>query len=371
MAVPFIDLARMNKPLKEDMHRVLEECVNASDFILGAHLKTFEQNFADQMKSRHAIGVASGTDALMLSLHAIGVGPGDEVICPALSFVATAEVVVRLGATVIFVDVTDDYTIDVDSVRVAITERTKAIIPVHLYGRAAQCDQLAQIAQDYGIYMVEDCAQATGAVFQGRAVGTWGMAGCFSFYPTKNLGGYGDGGMIVTDSDELAARLRLFRDHGRDPEGRFLELGYNSRLDSIQAGMLDLKLPDLDEDNQERIANAEFYSSHLVQDAFVLPETLDDGSHVYNSYTLRHPARDEIRNFLSERGVATGLHYARPIHLQPCFEWMGYREGHFPKAEQFCREVFQLPVFPGLSRQELEEVAHTLNLYAKTHPSQS
>ncbi len=368
MSVSFVDLARLHKPLKEDMLKLVGECIATSDFILGPQLKTFETNFAKALKAKHAVGVASGTDALLLTLHAIGVGPGDEVICPAFGFVATADVIVRTGATVVFVDIKEDYTLDPEAVRLALTEKTKAIIAVHLFGLAADVENLAQIASDYGVFLVEDVAQACGGEIAQRTLGSFGIAGCFSFYPTKNLGGLGDGGMILTDSEELNARVRLLRDHGRENEMRFLEIGYNSRLDSIQAALLNLKLDSLDEDNADRLANASFYHERLSKDVFTLPPFRNDGSHVYNCYTIRHPQRDHLKTFLDERQIQSRIYYALPLHLQPCFESLGYREGHFPVSELASKQVLSIPVFPGMTRQELDEVAHTLDLYAKTHP---
>ncbi len=368
MAVSFMDLARLHKPLKEELHEAFEACLTSSDFILGPHLKEFEENFAKQMNAKHAIGLASGTDALLLTLHALGVGPGDEVIVPAFGFVATADIVLRLGATVVFVDIRSDYTLDVDAVRVAVTERTKAIIAVHLFGLAAQLDQLSQLCTDYGVYLIEDVAQACGGEFAERPLGAHGIAGCFSFYPTKNLGGLGDGGMITTDTDELAARVRLLRDHGRESDNRFVGIGYNSRLDSIQAAWLNIKLQSLDEDNADRVANASFYNENLSKDVFNLPPFRSDGTHVYNLYTVRHPHRDELKNFLAERQIETRVYYPVPLHLQPALEIVGYREGHFPQSELAAKQVLSIPIYPGLTRQELDEVAHTLQLYAKTHP---
>lgn len=368
MAVPFIDLARIHKPYREEMTQVFEDSVTNNDFILGPTLKTFEQNFARAMNSRHALGVASGTDALLLSLHAVGVGPGDEVICPAFGFVATADVILRLGATVVFVDIGEDFNMDPVAVRAAITDNTKAIIAVHLFGQACDMSQLTAIAADYGIYLIEDVAQATGGEYAERKLGTFGIAGCFSFYPTKNLGGIGDGGMIITDSDELAERVRLFRNHGSEAKEIYLAIGYNSRLDSIQAGVLDLKLANLSEDIADRIANASFYESHLSKEFFALPDFTDDGSHTYNNYTIRTPQRDQLQTFLAERHIESRVYYARPMHLQPCFEILGYAEGHFPMSEAASQEVLSIPVFPGLTRHELEEVVHMIELFAKTHP---
>lgn len=368
MAVSYIDFGRMHKPFKDDFMSAFEARLQDSDFILGGSMETFEKNFAQMMGAKHAIGVASGTDALLLTLHAIGVQPGDEVICPAFGFVATAEVIARLGATVVFADIRSDYNIDPETVRAAITEKTKAIIPVHLFGQACDMNALTQIAADYGVYLVEDVAQASGALWGERYLGTFGIAGCFSFYPTKNLGAMGDGGLILTDSDELADRAKLFRNHGADEDGKYTTIGYNSRLDSIQASMLNVKLPNLEEDNADRVANASFYENHLAKDVFELPPFLTDGSHTFNNYTIRFSQRDALRSFLAERYIETRVYYSAPLHLAPCFEYLGYAEGHFPESEKASAEVLSIPVYPGLTRHELEEVVHVMELFVQTHP---
>ena len=368
MAVSFMDLTRLHLPLKEEMVKAFENCLETSDFILGPALTSFERALAKQLNSKHAVGLASGTDALLLSLHAIGVSPGDEVICPAFGFVATPEVVLRLGASVVFVDVNDDLTIDCESVRAAITEKTKAIIAVHLFGLASELDVLSEVSADYGIHLIEDVAQACGAEWGGRALGTIGTAGCLSFYPTKNLGGLGDGGLVLTGSDELAERVKIFRDHGRNESSQFITLGYNSRLDSLQAALLHIKLASLDEDNADRVANASFYENHLSKDIFKLPPFRSDGSHVYTCYTVRHPQREELREFLSERQIETKVYYPVPLHMHPCMEFLGYQEGHFPVSELAAKQVLSVPIYPGLTRRELDEVAHTMELYVKTHP---
>lgn len=369
MAVSFMDLSRLHQPIKSELLQAVEEIIKSNQYILGPAVSKFEENFARRMKSRHAIGVNSGTDALLLTLYGLGIQPGEEVICPAFTWVATADVIARLNAGIVFVDINEDFNIDPEAIRAAITERTRAVIVVHLFGRAANMAEIMSICAERGIHVIEDCAQATGAEINGKPVGTMGVAGCFSFYPTKNLGGFGDGGMILTDDDELAGRLRIYRDHGRDANNNFLEIGYNSRLDSIQAALLDLKLPTLDEDNADRLANATFYQEALNQDIFKLPRTAPDGEHVYNLYTIRCPQRDQLRNFLKERAIDTAIYYARPLHLQPCFQYLGYQEGHFPVAEQMCREVLSLPVAPGLTRKELDEVAHAIALFAQTYSS--
>lgn len=368
MAVQFYDLSRLHGDIKDDLLKSVSDVVHNNSYILGPAVRRFEENFAQAIGSKHGIGVNSGTDALLMTLHALGIQAGDEVICPVYTFVATADAIVRTGATPVFVDIDDDYNMNVEAVRASVTENTRAVMAVHLYGKAADVVGLQQICTDYGLHLIEDCAQATGASVNGRRVGTFGIAGCFSFYPTKNLGGFGDGGMVTTDNEELADRLRLFRDHGKGPEGTFQAIAYNSRLSSIQAAMLDVKLPNLDEDNADRQANAEFYNSKLDPATFGLPLPGEDpDSHVYNQYTLRHPMRDQLRNFLSERQIMTGLYYARPLHLEPCFEYLGYVEGHFPNAEAISKEILQLPVGPGLTRKELDEVAHAVELFAKSY----
>jgi dTDP-4-amino-4,6-dideoxygalactose transaminase len=367
MAVSFMDLSRQHQPIKADLLKAVEEIIDANQYIHGPAVTRFEENFAQRMQSKHAIGVNSGTDALLLTLHALGVQPGDEVICPVFTFVATADVIPRIGANIVFADIDESFNLDPESVRAAITERTRAVIAVHLFGRAANISALEAICAEQGIHLIEDCAQATGAAIGGKSVGTFGVAGCFSFYPTKNLGGFGDGGMILTGNDELAARLRIYRDHGRDAAGNFQEIGYNSRLDSLQAALLDVKLPSLDEDNADRQANAAFYMDALGKDFFGLPSPGGEGEHVYNLFTIRHPMRDQLRGFLKDRGIDTAIYYKRPLHLQPCFEYLGYQAGQFPMAERASNEVISLPVAPGITRKELEEVAHALDLFAKTY----
>lgn len=371
MAVAFMDLARVHKPVSEELSQAFQSCIEKNDFVLGPAVQAFEANLARHLGVPHAIGVASGTDALLLTLQALGIGSGDQVILPAFGFVATAEVVLRLGASVELVDIGADFNLDIEAVRAAITEHTKAIIAVHLFGLACDMESLAAITNDYGIYLIEDAAQSAGAKWGDRALGSLGIAGCFSFYPTKNLGGLGDGGAVMTENDELAERIRVYRNHGRHDHDTHTLIGYNSRLDSLQAAMLDVKLACLDEDNADRIANAQFYDSKLSKDYFTLPPLREDGSHVYNQYTVRCPQRDEVRTFLAERQIETRIYYTLPLHLQPSLEVLGYQAGHFPQSESACQQVLSIPIYPGVTRQELDEVAHTMELYVKTHPIQA
>lgn len=368
MAVSYLDLARLNKPLKAELLGAFEESLAKGEIALATTVRTFESNFARFVNTQQAVGVASGTDSILLTLQALGLTQGDEVICPAFGPISTIQSILRLGATVVFVDINDNMTIDVEGVRAALTERTKAIVAIHLFGLSVEIDVLAQIATDYGIFLVEDCSQACGAEWAGRALGTFGIAGCFDFQPGTNLGGLGNGGMVITENDELADRVRLFRDLGRQEGDRYITIGYDSHLDPIHAAMLDLRLPSLQEDNEDRLANATFYDGNLNKEIFTLPPLRDDASHVYSCYNIRHPHRNALRSFLAERQIETRANYALPLHVQPCFEFLGYREGHFPLSEQAANSVLSLPVFPGLTRHELDEVTHTLDLYAKTHP---
>ncbi|MEN6624643.1 MAG: DegT/DnrJ/EryC1/StrS family aminotransferase [Candidatus Sumerlaeia bacterium] len=369
MTVPFIDLTRINQPYAADVRAALEVFIDSGEYVLGATVKRFEENFARRIRTAHAVGVANSSDAIYLALLALGVQPGEEVICPVFGYPAAAVAVPRIGATLVFADVDDNFQIDPESVRGLVTERTRAILAVHTFGRAANMAALEQIASECGVHLIEDASHACGAEIGGTPVGNTGIAGIFSFYPSRNLGAIGDGGMIVTNNEELAARLRLYRDLGRDEAGRTVDLGIASRLDAFQAAVLDIKLGSLDEDNADRAANADFYREHLNGEVFAMPAPTEEGAHVYNMFAIRHPQRDQLRNFLKERLVETRVHYPRPLHLEPCFEYLGYREGHFPNAERLCKEILSLPISPGLSRRELDEVVHAMGLFAQTFPA--
>ncbi len=366
MAVTFMDLRRQNEPLMEELHQALDQLVESNQFLQGPTLSRFEEHFCEKTRIKHTIGVGSGSDALLLTLHALGIQPGDQVICPVFCHIATADVIPRIGATSVFVDVNENYTIDVDAVRQVINEGTRAVIVPHLFGRVAEIDELAQACMDYGIHLIEECSHACGAQLNERPVGTWGIAGAYSFHPANSLGALGDGGAIVTDNDELAIRLRMYRNHGLD-DGRYREIAYDSHLDGLQAAFLDIKLSNIEEDNADRMANAAFYQSHLNGDMFQSPGEVIEGCHIYNYYNIRCSLRDQLKTFLKERQVETEILYDRPLHLEPCFEYLGYTEGQFPVAEQLSREVLSLPISPGLTRRELEEVAHAMDLFAQTY----
>lgn len=367
MAVPYIDLSRQNESLIEAFQERVRELIEKSDFILGPGLARFEERCRDLFKVRHALGVASGTDALMMSLQVCGVGRDDEVILPAFTFVACADVVARLGARPVFVDVDEEtFNINPDRIEAAITSRTKAIIVVHLYGRAAPIERICEIADYKKIPVVEDVCQALGTKVGNKFVGTFGRFGCLSFYPTKNLGGLGDGGMILTNSDEDAALLARLRDHGRAAGYKFSEIGYNSRLDSLQAAFLELKLDDFEELNQDRLANARLLNQLISQPGLIKPDIPDDESHTFCVYTIRAPWRDELADYLKTKGIGCAVYYPIPLHLQPCLKYLGYVEGDFPASEKLAREVLSLPVFPGLKRQEIIEVADAIAEFYRT-----
>jgi dTDP-4-amino-4,6-dideoxygalactose transaminase len=311
----------------------------------------------------HAIGVTSGTDALLVALMALGVGPGAEVIIPTFTFFATAGVVSRLGATPVFVDVdSSDYCMDPEQLLASISDRTRAIIPVHLFGQAAAMDRIMEVAGD--VPVVEDCAQAWGANFNGTQVGSIGTMGAFSFFPSKNLGCFGDGGLVTTDNAELDRSLRELRMHGQSGPYQHPVVGGNFRIDSLQAAILRVKLPHVSGWIEGRRANADRYR-RLFTDAGLeptvrLPEAIPGRGHTFNQYVVRVPRRDELRTFLADRGIGAAVYYPLPLHLQPCFEGLGYEEGDFPVAEDASREVLALPVFPELAESEQEEVVHAI-----------
>jgi dTDP-4-amino-4,6-dideoxygalactose transaminase len=276
------------------------------------------------------------------------------------------DIVVRLGAKPILVDINPmNFSIDVEKLPLSVANKTRAVILVHLFGQSAPIDPVLDVVRDRKIPVIEDVAQSTGATYAGRHVGSFGLAGCFSFYPTKNLGCAGDGGCVITNDEELTEKIRILRDHGRADGGKFSEIGYNSRLSALQAAVLRVKLHDLDEMNLERQENARYYNQLLSGLDISLPDIPDDGSHVYNLYTIQTTQRDELRAFLTERGIGTAVYYPVPLHLQPCLKFLGYKEGDFPMAEQVSRRVLQLPVYPGMKRRQLQYVAESVREFFK------
>jgi dTDP-4-amino-4,6-dideoxygalactose transaminase len=370
LEVPLFDLRAQHRPLGREIAAALREVFESARFVMGPNVAAFEREMASYCGVRHAVGVASGTDALMLSLAALGVQPGDEVLVPTFTYTATAAAVCHLGARPVFVDsLPDGFNLDPEDVARRVNGRTKAIIPVHLYGEAAPMAPVLSLAREHGLHVIEDVAQAAGGRYAGRALGSLGTAGCFSFYPTKNLAGCGDGGMVVTDDDRLADRVRLLRQQADASVsgGRKYchpEVGFNSRLDEVQAAILRVKLPHLDAWNESRRRHARRYCELLQGAGVELPAPGAEGSHVYCLYTVRSPDRDRLRAHLRQRGVGTEIYYPLPLHLQDAYRAIGCREGDFPVAERLAREVLSIPVYPEMSEQQVDWVAKGVREFA-------
>jgi dTDP-4-amino-4,6-dideoxygalactose transaminase len=357
--VPLLDLGRQQAPLKQEVMAALEKLWQNGRFVLGPDVEQLEADIAKYCQTKHAIGCASGSDALLLALMALEIGPGDEVILPSFTFFATASAVTRLGAKPVFADIDPvTFNINPDHVQRLLTPATKAILPVHLFGQCADMGALGQIARRANVTLIEDCAQAIGAEWGGRRAGSIGLIGCFSFYPTKNLGGAGDGGMLTANDDEIADRLRLLRGHGMRPRYYHKLVGINSRLDSFQAAVLNVKLPHLDQWTTLRQENAERYGQ-LFREAGLdrslgLPVAASDGRHVWNQYVIRvpHGQRDALRQFLTETKIGTEIYYPLGLHQQECFQYLGYKPGDLPETDRAASEVLALPIFPELTAAE-------------------
>jgi dTDP-4-amino-4,6-dideoxygalactose transaminase len=357
--IPFIELGGPHRQVEAEIRKRLEEVIRSARYILGPAVKEFEEAMARYHGVRHAVGVASGTDALLLALRAEGIGPGDEVITTPFTFVATAEVILHTGAVPVFVDIDGEtFNIDPAGVEEKISAKTRALLPVHLYGLPADMAALGEIAGRHGLKVIEDCAQSTGAKIEGRLTGGLAHASGFSFFPTKNLGGFGDGGMVLTDDDTLAAKIGMLRDHGSSERDLYEFLGYNSRLDSIQAAVLEVKLRHLEEWNGQRRANAALYRELLFDvEEIDLPGEPEGLFHVYNQFTITTGRRDELRSYLAEKKIGTMVYYSRALHLQPVFSHLGYGPGDFPSAEKAQSQVLSLPVYPGLEEDAVRTVA--------------
>jgi dTDP-4-amino-4,6-dideoxygalactose transaminase len=368
--IPIFSPAPQYDLLKNDIDAILIEVAASGQFILGPWVKQFEDDFAATMHCSEGVGVNSGTDALLLALKALDIGQGDEVITTCFSYIATSEVIVRVGATPIFVDINpESFNLSSEAVEAAITPRTKAIIPVHLFGQAVDMTALMAVAKKHGLFVIEDCAQAAGATWHGQPVGSYGDAGCFSFFPTKNLGALGDAGMITTQNKALADRMRSLRMHGATPENKYdhQESGINSRLDSLQAAVLGVKLPYLEEWNTQRRQIAQYYSEKIEQDTILKEAILAPqpphfmSMHVFHQYTIRvKQERDALHEALSKLGVMAMIYYPIPLHLQKTHAALGYAVGQFPNAERVAEQVLSLPIYPGLSRAQQDSVIEAL-----------
>ncbi|HEX8288373.1 MAG TPA: DegT/DnrJ/EryC1/StrS family aminotransferase [Pyrinomonadaceae bacterium] len=367
MKVPLLDLKEQNQSLRHEIEAALGRVLDTNGFILGAEVQALESELAEYCGTKHAIACASGSDALLLALMAFDVGYGDEVITTPYSFFATVSSITRLGAKPVFVDIDPrTYNLEVSQIESLITEKTKAIQPVHLYGQCADMEELQKISEKYAVPLVEDAAQAIGAEENGKRAGAMSEIGCFSFYPSKNLGGMGDGGFMTTDDDELARKLFALRVHGSEERYYHKWVGLNSRLDGFQGAVLRVKLPHLDSWSNKRKANADYYRQ-LFTDAGLteqisLPFERENVRHIYNQFVIRVPEqRDELRAFLTENEIGTDIYYPVPLHLQECFEYLGYENGDFPESEKAARESLALPIFPELKREQIEYVVENIS----------
>ena len=360
-AIPILDLKAQYQSIKDEIDAAVLGVMESGQFVLGPNVKALEAEVAEYVGCRYGIGVASGTDALRLALTALGIGPGDEVITTPFTFVATANTISHTGARPVFVDI-DPRTFNIApaAVEAAITQRTKAIVPVHLYGQPAEMSAIMDIARRHNLYVIEDCAQAIGAEENGRRVGSFGDVACFSFYPTKNLGAYGDGGMVTTNHPQIAERVDVLRRHGGKTKYYHEVLGFNSRLDEIQAALLRVKLRHLDHWQAQRRRVAARYDELLAALDVETPFVRAGVTHVYHQYTIRTPRRDALRQFLKDRGIGTMVYYPLPLHLQKMYQDLGYVEGSLPASEGAAREVLSLPMYPELTEEQIQRVVEAI-----------
>lgn len=366
-AVPLLDVARGNLPLKSEFMNAFSTILDSGQFIGGPFVKSLEEMVASVSDAQFGIGCASGSDALLLALMAIGIAPGDEVICPSFTFFATASAISRLGATPVFVDIEPTtFNMDHNQLEQLITRRTKAIIPVHLFGQCCTMDPILDIARRHQLFVIEDCAQSIGASDRGRRAGGIGHIGCFSFYPTKNIGGFGDGGMLTTNDETLAQRLRLFANHGMAPRYYHQVVGINSRLDAMQAAVLTIKMKQLDQWSQMRVKNAQYYQQLFgragLDQKVVVPQSQPGNEHVWNQFSIRikRADRDRVRQKLAELKVGSEIYYPLPLHQQECFQTVPVRSGTLTQTELAAKEVLALPIFPELTQPEQEYVVDCL-----------
>lgn len=361
-SVKFVDLNRSHKRISEEIESAMGEVIEASAFIGGPQVKEFEKNFSTYLGTKFCSGLASGSDALYLGLKALGIGAGDEVIVPSFTFTATVDAVVRNGAIPVFVDVDETYNMDYESIKKAITEKTKAVIVVHLYGNPARIKEIMEITQSKGLFLIEDAAQAHGAEVDGIKVGNFGDIACYSFYPAKNLGAFGDGGALCTNDPEVYEKIGLLREYGQRKKYHHEIIGVNSRLDTLQAAILNIKLKHLDTWNNERIVAAEAYNEMLSSSTLVLPVKNENSKHVYHLYVVRVNERERLREKLEKVGISTGIHYPIPVHKLDSYANIGVRH-NLRNTEMYSSQVLSLPMFPYINDEEIEYVCvQLLNL---------
>ncbi len=362
MKVPFLDLRTQYDAIRDEIGHAIQRVLNDSAFISGPYVEKFEKEFAGFCGCRYAVGTSNGTSALWMSLLGLGIGPGDEVITVPNTFIATAEAISFSGAKPVFVDVDEQsYTMDPTLLERAINPRTKAIIPVHLFGQPADMDPILDVAKRHRLAVIEDACQAHGALYRGRPVGSLGVAACFSFYPGKNLGAYGEAGAVVTNDAELAEKIRILRDHGQSRKYYHKVIGWNGRMDGLQGAVLCVKLAHLPAWNDARRKNAGLYTCLLTdREEIILPREMDYARHVYHLYVIRTRCRDDLKSYLAEKGIVCGIHYPVPVHLQEAYRHFGIQKGTFPVAEKCAEEFLSLPMYPELTREQIECVAAVL-----------
>lgn len=357
MKINLLDLKAQYRTIEDEVNKVIKEVLESTHFIMGPNVKKLEEEIAEYTGVKYGIGVANGTDALMLTLRALGIGEGDEVITTPFTFFASAETTSVVGATPVFADIEKDtLCIDPESIEKNINSKTKAIIPVHIFGQMCDMDRIMEIANKHNLIVIEDACQAIGAEYKGKRAGSIGHVGCYSFFPTKNLGGYGDGGMIVTSDKELADKIKLLRVHGSKVKYHHEAIGYNSRLDEMQAAILRVKLKYIDKWNNSRYEHAHIYNELLKDLDIVLPTEREACKHVYHLYTIQSTRRDEIIECLKENEIASGIYYPIPVHLQEVYKHLGYKQGDIPNAEDACTKTFALPLYPEMTREQQEYV---------------
>ena len=387
--IPLMNIERQYETIKKELDEATIGVLSSGKYIMGENVKEFEKEFSEYMEVKYAVGVGNGTDALVIALRACGVKAGDEVITCAMSFFATAEAISSVGAIPVFVDCTSDtYTIDVSKIEEKITEKTKAIIPVHLYGQCADMDEINKIAKKYNLLVIEDVAQAAGATYKGKKAGSLGDIACVSFFPTKNLGCAGDGGIILTNSDDLVKKCRAYRVHGSGLDGKYTYesmnkitdaesidfgenlpkyynflIGYNSRLDEIQAAILRVKLKKLDKWNETRETIANRYSNLINNNLIVKPIHKEERSHIYYTYVIKTENREKLREELTKAEISSGVYFPVPLHLQKVYEHLGYKKGDMPNAESIANDSLAIPIFPELTNEEQDKVIEVLNKY--------
>lgn len=368
MNIPFVDLKAQYALLKPQVNVAIQEVLDRATFILGQEVTAFEQAFAVYIGVKHAIGVCSGTDALEMALRACGIGPGDEVITVPNTYIATCEAISQVGATIRWVEVDErTYNLNPANIEATVTPMTKALLPVHLYGQPADMEPIMQIARKHGLKVIEDCAQAHGAKYRGRKAGTFGDVACFSFYPGKNLGAYGDGGAVLTNDNEIADKVRLLRNHGQREKYVHLIEGYCHRLDNLQAAVLGVKMPHLDVWNAGRRRAAKFYDELLADvSGVVTPFVLPDVEHVYHLYVVQVSERDKVQARLKADGIETGIHYPIPLHEQPAYRHLGHKPQDFPITHALGSNILSLPIFPEITEPQIEYVVERLKAALQT-----